>query len=265
MQIRDYVRAGSLDEAMELLLSKKTNRILGGCTFFNMTNLRINTAIDLQDLSLDYIREEGDVIAIGAYTSLREIETSELIRKAYGTMFKDVLMHLIGVQLRNTITIGGHVASRFGFSDIIPTLISLDASVVFYKAGEIKLEVYMKEEKPLRDILTEIRIPNDGRRGMVQMMRTSFNDYSLFCLAMTRKDNDYRVAAGVLPGRAKMATEAMAKMAAEPVYKEDADKWAKQIVSCFTFGSNTRAAAAYRQELCSVFARRGIEALADGR
>ena len=261
MQIRDYVRAQSLDEAYELLLAKKNNRILGGCTYFNMTHPKIGTGIDLQDLGLDYIKEDGNDIAIGAYTSLREIETSDIIAGAFGTMFKDVLVHLIGVQLRNTITIGGHVSSRFGFSDIIPTLISLDASVVFFKAGEIKLVDYMKEEKPYRDILTEIRIPNNGRKGLVQMMRTSFNDYSIFCLAMTRKDNDWKVVAGVLPGRAKCAWEVMDKMS-EGVAKEDAEKWADQIADYFKFGSNTRGSAEYRKDLCRVFARRGIEVLA---
>lgn len=265
MQIRDYVRASSLDEAYELLTAKKANRIIGGTTFLNMTQMKIGTAIDLQDLGLDYIREDGGDIAIGAYTSLRELETSPLMKQAYGMMFEDVFRHLIGVQLRNTITIGGHVASRFGFSDIIPALIAMDASVVFYKAGTMKLEEYMKVVKPEKDILVEIRIPNDGRRGIVQMMRTSFNDYSLFCLAMSRKDNDWRVVAGVLPGRAKLAEAAMAEMSQETVRAWEARKWAGKITGCFRFGSNTRASANYRKELCRVFARRGIEVLGDGR
>lgn len=262
MQIRDYVCATSLDEAYDLLKSKKTNRIIGGCTFFNMTGIRIGTAIDLQDLGLDYIRRDNGDIAIGAYTSLREIEKSPVITEAFGTMFSDVLEHLIGVQLRNTITIGGHVASRFGFSDIIPVLLSLDAGLVFHNAGTVRLEDYMKEEHGYRDILTEIRIPDKGRKGVVQMMRSSFNDYSIMCLAMTRSGNDWRIVAGARPGKAVCAYKAMERMSGTEVKAEDARALAEEIADEFVFGSNVRGSAEYRQELCRVFARRGIEVLA---
>ena len=159
MQIREYQKPATLDEAYALLVKGKTNRILGGCTFLKRTNVKIGTAIDLSACSLDYIRETEEAVMIGAYTSLRDIETSAVILENFGPALREVLEHLIGVQLRNVITIGAHVASRFGFSDIIPTLLAMNASLRFYRGGVKSLWAYMNEDVPERDILLEIVLP----------------------------------------------------------------------------------------------------------
>ena len=209
MQIREYQKPATLDEAYALLVKGKTNRILGGCTFLKRTNVKIGTAIDLSACGLDYIRETEEAVMIGAYTSLRDIETSAVILENFGPALREVLEHLIGVQLRNVITIGAHVASRFGFSDIIPTLLAMNASLRFYRGGVKSLWAYMNEDAPERDILLEIVLPKEGRRTKVQMMRLSYNDYSIFCLAASRVKENWIIAAGVFPGRAKLAEKTM--------------------------------------------------------
>ena len=198
--------------------------------------MKIGTAIDLSACGLDYIRETEEAVMIGAYTSLRDIETSAVILENFGPALREVLEHLIGVQLRNVITIGAHVASRFGFSDIIPTLLAMNASLRFYRGGVKSLWAYMNEDVPERDILVEIVLPKEGRRTKVQMMRLSYNDYSIFCLAASRVKENWINAAGVLPGR---------------------------ITAEYRFGTNYRGTAEYRRTLCEVFARRAIEELAD--
>ena len=45
---------------------------------------------------------------------------------------KEALRHIIGVQLRNTATVGGSVWGRFGFSDVITLLLAMDTLVVLY-------------------------------------------------------------------------------------------------------------------------------------
>ena len=84
MQIREYQKPATLDEAYALLVKGKTNRILGGCTFLKRTNVKIGTAIDLSACGLDYIRETEEAVMIGAYTSLRDIETSAVILENFG-------------------------------------------------------------------------------------------------------------------------------------------------------------------------------------
>jgi CO/xanthine dehydrogenase FAD-binding subunit len=275
VEIKEYRRAGSLEEAWELLQKSRHNRLLGGCTFLRRTRLVIQTGVDLMDLGLEYIRETGEDIRVGACTSLRDMETSAILRREFNGAFTLLLKHFIGVQLRSHITIGAHVYSRFGFSDIIPVLMALHARVRLYRGGELSLEDFMsKPDKDIRaDILTEIILPKEKRRVSFRMMRTSFNDYSLLCLAMSRRDGaghgEWIIAAGVRPGRAVLAETAMARLE-DPALEETiqsgggddllADTASGIAMEC-NFGSNIRASGEYRRELCTVFARRIIREL----
>ena len=71
MQIREYQKPATLDEAYALLVKGKTNRILGGCTFLKRTNVKIGTAIDLSACGLDYIRETEEAVMIGLLAGYR--------------------------------------------------------------------------------------------------------------------------------------------------------------------------------------------------
>jgi CO/xanthine dehydrogenase FAD-binding subunit len=263
MQIREYQKPSSLDEAYSLLIKHRSNRILGGCTFLKRTRLNINIGIDLENCNLSYINESDEEITIGSYTCLREVEISHCILANFGDMVAKPLSHLIGVQLRNAITIGGHVASRYGFSDLIPALLALNARLRFFNGPERSLWAYMQESRPDKDILTEIILPKQNRRGEIQMLRFSHSDYSVFCLAVSRVEQDWIVAGGVFPGRAKLALHVMSKMRMQPVKKNDAALIANEIVEEFNFGTNSRASADYRKELCRAFSKRAIEELAD--
>jgi len=265
MQIQEYARPATLDEAYKLLTQANSNWILGGTTFLRKINRKVKVGIDLSDCGLDYIIEEENCVRIGAYTSLRSIETSELIQREFGSMLKEAMEHLIGVQLRNMITIGGHMYSRFGFSDINTVMIALNAKIRLYRGGVVNYREFMHAKNPAKDIMVEVILPKEKRVGKVQMMRTSYNDYSIFCLAVSRKENGtgWIVSAGVRPGRPKPAYYTMSYLNNNPVTKKDADKIAEMILSELTFGSNYRGSAEYRKTLCEVFAKRAIKELAD--
>jgi CO/xanthine dehydrogenase FAD-binding subunit len=275
MEIKTYLRAASLEDAWKLLQKSRHNRLLGGCTFLRRTRLVIQTGIDLIDLGLDYIRETGEDVRIGAYTSLRDMETSGILKREFNGAFTRLLEHFIGVQLRSHITIGAHVYSRFGFSDIIPALMALNARVHLYHRGEMPLRDFMsKPGKDIRaDILTEIILPKEKRLLSFRMMRTSFNDYSLLCLAVSRRNGDSRgewiISAGARPGRAILAERAMARLG-DPALEEKIKSGlgdeilagtASGIAEECNFSGNMRATGEYRRELCAVFARRIIREL----
>jgi CO/xanthine dehydrogenase FAD-binding subunit len=270
MEIKEYRRAASLEEAAELLQKSRRNRLLGGCTFLRRTRLSIQTGIDLIDLDLRYIRETAEDLRIGAYTSLRDMETSGILKKEYGDFFVKLLEHFVGVQLRSHITIGAHVYSRFGFSDIIPALLALNARLRLFRGGEMSLWDFMRAPcKSIRaDILTELILPKEGRKAAVSMMRTSYNDYSLLCLAASCSGSGWIISAGARPGQAILAEKAMARLAeaafAETIRSGDRAAlagFAAETAEECNLGSNMRASAEYRKELCAVFARRIITEL----
>lgn len=263
MQINVYHKAAAIEEAYDLLQQSPQNCILGGCTFLRKTKKKIDTAIDLSGCGLDYIRETENEIKIGAYTSFRDIEISPLLLREYSDTFTTVLRHLIGVQLRSHITIGAHVYSRYGFSDMIPALLALNARVRLHKCGEMHLSAFMSADIQMirGDILTEIILPKEKRRTKVQMVRNSYNDYSVFCLAVSRAGDDWIIAAGARPGSAVLAEKAMSDLENAALSQADILRTADAVSNEFQYGSNSRGSAVYRKQLCTVFARRALEAL----
>lgn len=95
-----YVRAESLEEAYDLY-QKKNNFILAGMLWQKMRNKTMGTAIDLCGLGLDKIEETEEAFRIGAYVSLRDLETDEALNTYTGGAFRESVRHIVGVQFRN--------------------------------------------------------------------------------------------------------------------------------------------------------------------
>ena len=87
--IREYAMPETLDEAYTILKSRKGNQILGGCAWLRLGKKRINIAIDLTKCGLDYIREDDEQIEIGAMTSYRSVETSDILKKYFNEIKKN--------------------------------------------------------------------------------------------------------------------------------------------------------------------------------
>ena len=135
LTIQQYCKAKSLDEAYELLQKNRMNQIIAGMLWLRMQERTIPVAIDLCDLHLDMIEEDEDSFTIGAMTSLRALETHEGLQEAFGSLLTDALKDIVGVQFRNTATLGGSLYSRFGFSDVLCALLCLDAEVIRHQGA----------------------------------------------------------------------------------------------------------------------------------
>ena len=112
--IGNYVKPKTLEEAYELNQAR-SSRVMGGMMWMRLGNARVKTIIDLSDLGLDQIEDEGNVIKIGAMCTLRQIEQCEALKELYGDGIAESVRHIVGVQFRNQATIGGSIYGRFGF------------------------------------------------------------------------------------------------------------------------------------------------------
>ena len=121
LTIRQYVRAESLEEAYTLA-QKRNNMVLGGMAWTKMYNRNIGTAIDLGGLGLDTIEETDEAYLIGAMTPLRVLEQHVGLNAMTQGAVAESLKGIVGVQFRNTATVGGSVWARFGFSDVTTIL-----------------------------------------------------------------------------------------------------------------------------------------------
>ena len=116
----------SPEQAWQLLQADKNNVILGGPLWMKMGKKQYRTGIDLKNLGLDRIIEKPQCIEVGAMTSLRQMETSPVLAKWFGHIFSQGLKAIVGIQFRNLATVGGSVYARFGFSDVITSLLCLE-------------------------------------------------------------------------------------------------------------------------------------------
>ena len=71
------------------------------------------TAIDLCDLGLDKIDEDENEFRIGAYATLRQIETHEALNAYTHGAIAESVRHIVGVQFRNVATVGGSIWGTF--------------------------------------------------------------------------------------------------------------------------------------------------------
>lgn len=245
---KNYVMAQSLEEAWELN-QKKSSVIVAGNMWLRMCGLNKLTAIDLSLLGLDQIEETDGAFIVGAMTTLRDMEISEALNAAFGGVFAKGFAPIVGTQFRNGATVGGSVYSRFGFSDVSALLLALDAEVVLYKRGAVKLADYQKEAWD-RDIITHIRIPK-GQTADVQSVRVSGTDIPTLVCAAAKSSCGVRVVLGARPARAVIAADGLQADASDAVYEEIAGKTA--------FGTNLRASEAYRRKIAPVLMARAVK------
>lgn len=245
---RNYVIAQSLQEAYELN-QKKSSVIVAGNMWLRMCGLNKQTAIDLSALGLDHIEETDDAFVIGAMVSLREMETHEGLNAAYGGVFAKALAPIVGTQFRRGATVGGSVYSRFGFSDVSALLLALDAEVILYQRGAVKLSDYQKEAWD-RDIITHVRIAK-GQKAAAQSVRQSATDIPTLVCAAAMCRGGLRIVLGARPARAVIAADGLARWDMAVL---------EEIAGSIAFGSNLRAGEAYRRKIAPVLMARAAAA-----
>ncbi len=201
----NYVRAKTAAEAYELNRSFR-NVVGGGMMWLHLSDAEYDTLIDLSDLGLDRIEEEEEYLKIGAMTTLSQLENSERLKEYFGSAFADCLKHIVGVQFRNSATIGGSIVARLGFSDIITLLLPLDTQLVFHGQGKISLQDYLKA-KNQRDILEYILIPKKKKAIRFESIRITYTDIPVLNVCGIKEEDGYRFAVGARPGVAVLVNE----------------------------------------------------------
>lgn len=255
--LADVVQPETLQEAYALLTSSRNNVLLGGCAYLRLGTQKIGTGIDLSRLELDYIKENEGFIEIGAMSTFRDLETHPLLTNNFSGMLPKSLSNIIGVQFRNLVTVGATVFTKYGFSDLLTALLSLDTEVELYQGGRMPLEQFL--DKPFeRDILTRIFIKLDGRRASYQCLRNSTSDYPILNVAVAKHDGSWVIAVGARPQRAKIARGASDLLSRGALNDSDINNAAQMAVDELSFGSNMRGTEEYRRAICKVLVKRAI-------
>lgn len=259
--IKNYVMADSLEQAASLKEKGRTNVIVGGNLWLRMGHRTMQNAIDLSRLNLNHIEEDAEGFRIGCMVTLRDLEVHEGLNQTFGSVFREAVRHIVGVQFRNLATVGGSVFPRFGFSDVLTAFMACDSYVELYHGGRIPMRKFA--QMPLdNDILTHIYVKKDGRRICYQSYRITETDFPVLTCAVAKKEDKFETVLGARPKRAICIEDVVLQA---PEKEKERQAYVQQVVEQVAFGSNMRGSAAYRKELAKVLIERALLELTEDK
>ncbi len=267
----DYVRVGSVDEALSALAEhgEDAKLLAGGHSLLPLMKLRLAVPTVLIDISgipgLSYVRVEGSgadaVVAIGAGTRHHELERDDVARAEV-----PLLPHVAGLvgdpQVRHRGTIGGTTAHSDPASDLPTALLALGGTVVLQGPGG-RREVPVTEfwtgffETAMSpdELVVELRVPRTGALGWgYEKFTRRANDWPIVAAAAV----DGRVALAHMGGavlRATATEEALAAGASIAEAAALADQGTSPV-------ADMHADADYRRHLARLLTRRALETAA---
>jgi carbon-monoxide dehydrogenase medium subunit len=277
----ELLEPNSLDEAFRLLseYGDEARVYAGGTALVKLMKKRLvhpSYLVNIKGLKgLHYIREDEEGLKIGALATLREIETSPLVRQRIKVVGE--MVHTIGsVQIRNVGTLAGNLCFADPASDPAPILIALGANLkIASSEGERILPVeefftdFYETALSQGEILEEIQIPflpkDSGAVYLKHTMRVAF-DLAVVGAAVrldvNAKDDVCMSSKIVLGG-----------VASTPVRVKKAEELLKgkvlndTLITKVAMAASTevdpiqdvRASAEYRREMIEVFVERGLQ------
>lgn len=207
----DYARAHSVDEALRLLVEHGPDAafIAGGHSLIPMMRIRLaqpEWVIDINDLTeLDYIRIDGQHLAIGALTRHVAVLDSALLAEHY-SIFRDAERVIADPIVRNRGTVGGSIAQADPAEDLATVAVALKASVVLRSpTGSRTVPVREFIDGPFmtlreeNEILTELRVQvRPGVGSSYQKVERRAGDWAVASAgAMLVLDGDTIADAGI--------------------------------------------------------------------
>lgn len=187
-----YHRATSVSEAIALSqeLGEEAKYMSGGHSLLPMMKLRFATPEHIIDISkidgLSYIKEEDDMLKIGALTTQTEMEHNALLKEKY-PIFGDAIWLTADPSVRNVGTIGGNIAHGDAANDQPALMLAVRATIVAQGAeGEKTIPIdeffhgFYMTALEAGDVLTEIRVPRAKPRsgGAYHKVERKVGDYA---------------------------------------------------------------------------------------
>lgn len=249
----------SLNEAYATLKDDAKASIIAGGAWLKLMPLEVSNAIDLSDLGLDSIEEKDGFIEIGCMATLRHVEIHSAVKKLYGGIISSAIEKIMGITVRNIATIGGTVAGKYGFSDLITPLMAVGTELEFYKGESVKLVDFMNETGKRRDILTKIKIPVKQGKVWFETIKITAIDFAVINAAVSIIEDTTTIVIGSRPYKAELAQKAMAFVDTCNGKEEGCVEMAAVTAAAeLKFGSNSRGSAVYRKQLCEALVKRGL-------
>jgi len=263
----EYERAGSLEDAVELLGRDEDAKLLaGGHSLVPAMKLRIARPTLLVDIGrlddLRFVREDGDHVVVGALSRHGDLAADPSLRTSCAIV-ADAAKGIGDAQVRHRGTIGGSIAHGDPASDFCSIALTLDAELVArgpdgertIAASDFFTGPFQTALGP-REVLTEIRFPKVARGVYLKYTRRA-QDWATVGVAAAEVDGAVHVgltSMGGTPLRAAAVEQALAGGASH------ADAAARAAEGADPPG-DVSASSAYRAHLAQVLVGRALAQL----
>jgi xanthine dehydrogenase FAD-binding subunit len=277
---KSYSRAGSIQEAIQLLEQNPEAHLIAGGTDvlvkLHKGKGQFHHLIDIHDIAeLNFIsqNDDGDLV-IGPLTCFTHVAESALIRK-HIPVLSEAILTIGGPQVRNMATIGGNLCNGVPSADSATPLIALNAVVTIEGRDgprQTLLEDFFRgpsqvalEHHEIMTAITVTRANYDGYYGHFYKyaMRGAMDIATIGCSAVCKVENDtladLRLAYGVaapVPIRCKDTED---KIRGRKVSMQMLDDIADAVADDVSPRTSWRAAKDFRLQIIATLAHRVVK------
>jgi carbon-monoxide dehydrogenase medium subunit len=271
----EYAAPASLKEALGLLASENAKILAGGMSLIPLMKLRLSAPEQLVDIGriaeLNYIREEGGTLRIGATTTHYQVESSALVRSRC-PLLAEAAAHIGDIQVRNMGTIGGSMAHADPAADYPASLLALEAKAVLVNA-KAQREVTMADffvdtfttaleaGEMIREVIVPIEEQSTGT-SYHKMVQSASGFAIVGVAARVRKSGGKIVMARVgvtgLSGKPYRASGVEQALEGTAGAAADIQKAAALVADGVDANSDLHGSARYRAQMARVYAARAL-------
>ncbi len=272
-KLKDFFYPNSLDEVLEILRDEsiKSRIVAGGTSLALGLDPSVEALIDISRVGLNYIKEEGGYVKIGATTTIQEIFKSPIVEGLANGMVKKAASLVGNRPIRNAVTLGGNIVQLKVWSDMPVVLLALDASIKvrgfeervipaadFFKAHPRK---WLEPDEVVTEIVFP-KTPDYSGGEYIKFSKTvgAYSIVSVACYMEFEEDECYlaRIAVGAAEPLPKRCTEAEGVLENQKIDEELIEKASKLARECVKPTSNIWGSAEYKQDLVETLVKRAI-------
>ncbi|HEV2688017.1 MAG TPA: xanthine dehydrogenase family protein subunit M [Bryobacteraceae bacterium] len=273
----EYSAPTNLKDALGLLAGEDAKVLAGGMSLIPLMKLRLAAPGQLVDIGriaeLNYIREEGGTLRIGATTTHYQVESSPLVRSKC-PLLAEAAAHIGDVQVRNMGTMGGSVAHADPAADYPASLLALEAKVVLVNAKaqrEMSIDAFFVDTfttaLELGEIIRELIVPIEGQSTgtSYQKMVQPASGFAIVGIAGRVHKSGGKIAmarVGVtgLSGKPYRASNVEKALEGTGGTLTDVQNAAAVVAEGVDANSDLHASAQYRQHLARIYTARALTA-----
>jgi carbon-monoxide dehydrogenase medium subunit len=276
----DYAEPATLDEAVALLVAGAGNAVVfaGGTDLLVQMREHVRTPAQVVNikkiLGLDALAfDPADGLTIGALTTTREVELSDVVRRHYAGLHA-ATVHFASIQVRHRATVVGNVCRASPSADTLPPLIA-DQAVLRVLGRDGMREVAVEDfctapgrtvlgpDELVTGITVPAPLPHTGKVYLKHGRRTEMELATVGVAVTLTMDGarcrDVRIVLAAVAPTPLRAVDAERALRSRPVDAASIVDAAEAAMAEARPIGDVRGSADYRREMVGVLTRRALQ------